>query len=73
MENMAFIKMSEYQDLLKKSKQYDEAQHETSMFTEFLKETGRLNHETIRDYEKWKNKPKVSTMSNLGDIPPIRR
>lgn len=68
MENMAFIKMSEYQELLKKSKDYDDASSETRMFTEFLKETGRLTHEVLLDYEKWKNKPKMSTLTDLSDL-----
>lgn len=71
MENMAIIKMEEYQELLKKAKAYDEASAETNMFTEFLKETGRLNKEVIKDYERWKDRPKQSNMVNLGDIPII--
>lgn len=71
MENMAFIKMDEYQELLKKSKAYDEASAETNMFTKFLRETGRLTKDVIKDYEMWKNKPRQSNMTNLGDIPII--
>lgn len=55
MENMALIKMEEYQELLTKSKRYNELVAEHNNFTRFLNETGRNSEDMMIDYEKWKD------------------